>query len=119
MEKLRVHLIGRPFVVITDCSALRSTFAKKHMVPGVTRWWLNSLEFTFEVRHRPSTQMNHLDALSRNPGEGPKETDCGEDLYMLTNSLEDDWLSILHKRDTKIKGIMYLIRKKKRQTKNV
>nr|CAI5826329.1 unnamed protein product [Callosobruchus analis] len=26
MERLRVYLIGQPFVVITDCSALRSTF---------------------------------------------------------------------------------------------
>ncbi|KAK9711572.1 RNase H-like domain found in reverse transcriptase [Popillia japonica] len=64
MEKLRVYLIGRPFTIVTDCSALRSTFSKKHMVSRVARWWLRSLEFSFEIRHRPGTQMCHVEAPS-------------------------------------------------------
>ncbi|KAK9727837.1 Reverse transcriptase (RNA-dependent DNA polymerase) [Popillia japonica] len=117
MEKLRVYLIGRPFTIVTDCSALRSTFSKKHMVSRVARWWLRSLEFSFEIRHRPGTQMCHVDALSRNPAGEPEETECAAGLLVLANSFEEsDWLCILQKQDSKIRDIVEILNKETKNT---
>ncbi|KAK9738527.1 RNase H-like domain found in reverse transcriptase [Popillia japonica] len=117
MEKLRVYLIGRPFTIVTDCSALRSTFSKKHMVSRVARWWLRSLEFSFEIRHRPGTQMCHVDALSRNPAGEPEETECATGLLVLANSFEEsDWLCILQKQDSKIRDIVEILNKETKNT---
>ncbi|KAK9736990.1 Integrase zinc binding domain [Popillia japonica] len=117
MEKLRVYLIGRPFTIVTDCSALPSTFSKKHMVSRVARWWLRSLEFSFEIRHRPGTQMCHVDALSRNPAGEPEETECAAGLLVLANSFEErDWLCILQKQDSKIRDIVEILNKETKNT---
>nr|CAI5866928.1 unnamed protein product [Callosobruchus analis] len=117
MERLRVYLIGQPFVVITDCSALRSTFSKKHMNPRVGRWWMKSLEFHFEIRHRPGRQMTHVDALSRNPVAPAQEIDCVKSINCLMNTLEeDDWLCILQKEDPKLRLMMENIEKQEKSS---
>nr|CAI5831004.1 unnamed protein product [Callosobruchus analis] len=117
MERLRVYLIGQPFVVITDCSALRSTFSKKHMNPRVGRWWMKSLEFHFEIRHRPGRQMTHVDALSRNPVALAQEIDCVKSINCLMNTLEeDDWLCILQKEDPKLRLMMENIEKQEKSS---
>lgn len=66
LKKFRVYLLGKPFKVITDCSALTTAISKKELVPRIARWWLFLQDYNFEVKHRPGTQMKHVDALSRN-----------------------------------------------------
>ncbi|KAK9751656.1 RNase H-like domain found in reverse transcriptase [Popillia japonica] len=38
IRRFRVYLVGVHFKVVTDCSAVRATIAKKDLVPRVARW---------------------------------------------------------------------------------
>lgn len=67
LQRFRIYLIGSHFTIVTDCSAVRYTFSKKDLIPRIARWWLRVQEFDFEIEHRPSDSMKHVDALSRNP----------------------------------------------------
>lgn len=67
LKRYRVYLLGLEFLVVTDCSAIKSAAAKKDVVPKIARWWLQLLEFTFKIEHRKGQGMLHVDALSRNP----------------------------------------------------
>ncbi|KAK9694599.1 Integrase core domain [Popillia japonica] len=144
LEKLRVFLIGINFVIVSDCSALRSTFAKKHLIPRIARWWLKIQEYNFEVQHRAGTQMCHVDALSRNPVDPGEDTegahragtqmchvdalsrnpvDPGEDtegaqgltvLYQILD--EPDWLTLAQRQDPKIQEIVDILTNKNKNS---
>lgn len=45
LKKVRVYLLGLNFKIVTDCSALRSTFLKRDIIPRVARWWLLMQEY--------------------------------------------------------------------------
>lgn len=64
LKRFRVYLIGIPFKVITDCSALRATLTKRDLLPKVARWWLILQEYDFSIEYRPGHNMQHVDALS-------------------------------------------------------
>lgn len=66
-RNFRHYLIGVPFKIITDCNAVRYSLNKQTLVPRICRWVLLTQEFNFEVLHRAGSQMQHVDALSRNP----------------------------------------------------
>ncbi len=66
VERLRTFLLGRPFVVVTDCQAFQLTMAKKNATAKIARWALLLEEYDMTVKHRPGTSMKHVDALSRN-----------------------------------------------------
>ncbi|KAK9688368.1 Reverse transcriptase (RNA-dependent DNA polymerase) [Popillia japonica] len=75
--------------------ALRSTFAKKHMIPRIARWWLKIQECSFEVQHRAGMQMCHVDALSRNPVDPGEDTEGAQGLTVLYQTLDEpDWLTL-------------------------
>lgn len=67
LHRFRVYLIGIEFKIVTDCHAVRSTWAKRDLVPRIARWWLHAQEYNFTIEYRAGTQMGHADALSRNP----------------------------------------------------
>jgi len=67
LRHFRVYLLGIKFKVVTDCNALRATFAKRDLLPRIGRWWLEVQEFTFDIEYRAGTRMTHADALSRTP----------------------------------------------------
>lgn len=71
LNRFRNYLLGIEFKVVTDCTAVRHTWTKRDLVPRIARWWLQAQEFTFSIEYRSGTQMNHVDALSRNPVERP------------------------------------------------
>lgn len=75
LKKFRVYLLGRDFVVVTDCNALKATSAKRDILPRIRRWWLQLQEFTFTMQYRPGERMKDVDAISRNPAtsESPSE----------------------------------------------
>lgn len=69
IKKFRIYLLDIVFIVVTDCNALKASSSKSNLIPRIARWWLQLLEFKFNVQYRPGNQMRHVDALSRNPVE--------------------------------------------------
>ncbi|GFU83203.1 hypothetical protein TNCV_3738141 [Trichonephila clavipes] len=67
LKKFRNYLLGRKFRIQTDCAAFAKTLDKKELTPKMARWSIFLTDFDYEVVHRPSKQMQHVDALSRHP----------------------------------------------------
>lgn len=67
LNKFRVYLLGMPFTIVTDCQAFAMTMRKKDLCLRVARWALLLGDFKYQVCHRPGKNMQHVDALSRNP----------------------------------------------------
>jgi len=51
LRYFRVYLLGIRFKVVTDCNALRATYAKRDLLPYIGRW-LEMQEYTFEIEYR-------------------------------------------------------------------
>lgn len=64
VRKFRVYLLGHPFTVVTDCKAFQTTM-QSTTSPKVARWAIDLQEFDCKFVHRPGSQMQHVDALSR------------------------------------------------------
>ena len=70
LSLFRPFLIGRHFVVISDCSALKAVFgstADKRTEGRLTRWALRLQEFDYTMEHRPGLKSGNVDYLSRYP----------------------------------------------------
>lgn len=99
LQRFRVYLIGVKFTLVTDCSALRSTFSKRDLIPRIARWWIAIQEFDFEIKYKPGHSMSHVDALSRNPL--PYESDIGQDtIPFILRISQEDWLLTLQLNDS-------------------
>lgn len=101
LKKFRVFVLGKEFKVVTDCSALRSTFLKRDLIPRIARWWLALQEFDCTVEYRAGTKMAHADALSRNPVTDPDAEGAVQYPSILAISNED-WLLTLQLGDTEL-----------------
>lgn len=98
LHHFRVYLLGLHFTVVSDCNALRTTFAKRDLIPRVGRWWLQVQEFTFDIKYRPGSRMPHVDALSRYPVMVEvDQVDITEGDWILSAQLQDDKLARVHK----------------------
>ena len=64
----RPYLLGRPFKLYTDHSALRWLFATKHPESIYMRWILQLQEYDMVILSRPGVANANADALSRLPG---------------------------------------------------
>lgn len=105
LSRFRVYLLGRHFTIVSDCSALRSTFAKRDLIPRVARWWIALQEYDCTIEYRPGCSMQHVDALSRNPLPCVDDNDKLEHLSRVMNITQDDWLLTLQLSDPKIQHI--------------
>jgi len=38
LQKFRVYLYGKKFMIVTDCAAVRYTFTKRDLTPRIGRW---------------------------------------------------------------------------------
>lgn len=65
LERLKVYLQGIRFKIVTDCNSLKLTLQKKEVNPRILRWSLVFQNFDYELEHRKSENMRHVDALSR------------------------------------------------------
>lgn len=102
LRKFRVYLLGLDFKVVTDCSALRTTFTKRDLIPRIARWWLLMQEFQCTIEYRPGTKMAHVDALSRNP-VATHQSATEVDQYPMVMVLSDeDWLLTLQLGDSEL-----------------
>lgn len=95
LRHFRAYLLGVKFKVVTDCNALRLTFAKRDLLPRIGRWWLEVQEYTFDIEYRAGSKMTHADALSRNPIQLAVEViqiDVTEGDWILAAQLQDEQL---------------------------
>lgn len=109
LKKFRVFLLGQNFKVVTDCSALRSTFQKRDLVPRIARWWLALQEFDCSIEYRAGNKMSHVDALSRNPVNSFDNQDPEPFPAVMTIS-DQDWLLTLQLGDSEIRRIREILR---------
>lgn len=106
VERFRHYLIGKFFVLRTDCSAVRDTYEKRDMNARIGRWFLKLTEYDFRLEHRPGSSMRHVDALSRNPVEGGSSVDpvlCDMMAIDISNS---DFLVALQRQDPRLCDIV-------------
>lgn len=108
LRKFRVYLIGKEFKIVTDCSALRSTFLKRDLIPRIARWWLTLQEFDCSIEYRAGSKMSHVDALSRNPvvDDGDVLVEQFPSVMSITN---DDWLHTLQLGDSELSRIKSIL----------
>lgn len=104
VRKFRVYLLGIKFTLITDCNALKTSNTKKHLIPRIARWWLQLMEFNFDVVYRPGNRMKHVDALSRNPV-------VSENDEIILQIEQADWVLAGQLTDRKIKEIHKILSK--------
>ena len=65
VHAFRVHLLGRPFTIVTDHRSLEWLNRMKGDNARLTRWSLSLQPYQFDVRYRPGTSNGNADALSR------------------------------------------------------
>jgi len=66
IERFHIYLYGIEFsTIVTNCNALVYAINKANLNPRIARWTLLLQNYTFNVTHRPSKKMTHVDALSR------------------------------------------------------
>jgi len=66
IERFHVYLQGISFKVVTDCNSLALAMKKVNINPRIARWTLALQNYRFELVHRSSDKMKHVDCLSRN-----------------------------------------------------
>jgi len=66
IERFHVYLQGIFFKIVTDCNFLALAMKKVNINPRIARWTLALQNYHFELVHRPSERMKHVDCLSRN-----------------------------------------------------
>ena len=74
VKAFRMYLLGRPFLIRTDHSALQWLRKTPEPIGQQARWCEILEEFQFEIQHRPGRSHTNADALSRRPCR-----QCGED----------------------------------------
>lgn len=102
LKKFRVFLLGKEFKIITDCSALRSTFLKRDLIPRIARWWLMLQEFHCSIEYKAGSKMSHVDALSRNPIPDDDTTFSVDQFAAVMNINDEDWLLTLQLGDSEL-----------------
>ncbi|KAK8772700.1 hypothetical protein V5799_024055 [Amblyomma americanum] len=115
IERLRPFLMGIEFTLVTDCQALVYLNATKTLKPQIARWFDMLQEYTFDIRHRPGSKMEHVDAMSRAAVEDPSDpwdNVIADKLDMwMTISLHDQAL-IIQRSDEEIRRIATILEKK-------
>ena len=59
-----IHLIGRPFTVVTDHRALTALQTSRKLNGRLMRWTLTLQDYTFKIVHRVGSQHQNADGLS-------------------------------------------------------
>ena len=67
LKYFRPFLLGVPFSVITDSSALAWLKTSRDQSPCLQRWLAYVSSFVFKIQHRPGKRIVTEDALSRRP----------------------------------------------------
>lgn len=108
LERFRIYLLGKPFTLVTDCSAIAKAREKRELKSRIARWWLKLLEFNFETVHRQGSRLSHVDALSRSPNEPPNEVDPAGFIFTVSNDI-NDWAVTMQLQDKRLNYIMAVL----------
>lgn len=65
VDNFAIHLIGRPFTVVTDHRALTSLQSSRKLNGRLMRWALALQDYTFKIVHRIGSKHQNADGLSR------------------------------------------------------
>lgn len=108
VKHFRHFLLGRRFVVVTDCSSLQSTRKKLDLTPRVHRWWAFLQAFDFDVAHRSGKRMSHADFLSRNPMPNDDHPHLENVRLKQVNlaELTDNWMIAEQQKDPELSKVM-------------
>lgn len=104
LNRFRVYLIGKPFKILTDCNALRSTLTKRDLIPRIARWWVQFQEYNCSIEYRPGVRMAHADALSRHPVEPPTIEPHVLDVLAIQGN-EEEWITTVQSSDDEVRRI--------------
>jgi len=75
VTQFRHHLLGKEFVLRTDCSSLRWIMSFKSPTDQMARWLEVLSQFDFKIMHRSGKKHSNADGLSRIPCD-PRECQC-------------------------------------------
>lgn len=88
-------LLGHPFTVVTDCSALQYLLTCRTLTGRLARWSIRLQEFMpFDIKYRKGVMHGSVDALTRDPtfsddDEGPSSTQLQDGPPLNTTVSED------------------------------
>jgi len=104
VTQFRHYLVGRTFVVYTDCNSLKSSRTKIDLTPRVHRWWAYLQSFDFKIEYREGKRMAHVDFLSRNHiQEATKvEKSLVPEKRVNLAEISSDWLAAEQRQDSEI-----------------
>ncbi|XP_033225862.1 uncharacterized protein LOC117178543 [Belonocnema kinseyi] len=98
LKVFHVYVLGIELTVVTDCSAIRATANKKDIQHRVFRWWAYFQDYHFDIVYRPSTQVAHVDYLSRNA------VDC-----LSVDITSAEWIKVAQMQDHDIEVIRKIL----------
>ena len=75
-EHFRHYLIGRPFKIVTDHSALRWLYNQPNPQGILARWLMKMQEYTFTVQYKKGGLHRNADGLSRMTQKGVDDSNA-------------------------------------------
>lgn len=93
VERFRVYLVGKYFIIKTDCNSLKLLDSKRDLTPIIGRWFMNLSKYYYSMEYISGSQNLAPDALGRNPVKSSRETETAslplvfterDNKYMLT-----------------------------------
>lgn len=115
VNKWRHFLLGIKFTIVTNCQALIYLRAHRALRPQIARWHDLLQEYDYNIEHRPGTKMAHVDALSRAPVEGDRESTLDEvladrlDMYVAID--QEERVLMAQTADEEIREIIRILKK--------
>jgi len=108
IKHFRHYLLGRNFVVFTDCNSLKASRTKHDLSPRAQRWWAYLQSFTFELQYREGKRMAHADFFSRNlPSTKLLATNCkASEKRVCLAEISNNWLLAEQRQDSEIVSIV-------------
>ena len=122
VKAFRMYLLGRPFLIRTDHSALQWLRKTPEPIGQQARWCEILEEFQFEIQHRPGRSHTNADAMSRRPcrqcGDGAEETAVKQVRTVLLNRPVDrpdsryhpDALAKAYEEDPELRTLYELVK---------
>jgi len=109
VKHFRHYLLGRQFVVYTDCNSLKASRTKIDLTPRVHRWWAYLQSFNFDIQYREGKRMAHADFFSRNPVPSKPQLVLEKITEKRVNLAEisSEWLLTEQKLDPEIYTLPY------------